>query len=183
MSAWEVDILPPERDGRMKYGCLFCRTGKEKSLAAEIESEFPEVQAIFAEKLRRRRVGPGKIEEAVPLFPGYLFFRTGANIDARQFVRRQDVFRLLRDSEGIWALRGEDLHIARYLFTQNGVVGFSKAYYEGDRICVTDGLLKAYAGQIIRVNRRSQTAQIALEVGGNRVTVWLGFELIEREEE
>ena len=182
MSAWEVDMLSPERDGEMKYGCLFCRTGKEKSIATEIEAEVPEVRVIFAEKLRRRRIGSGKVEEAVPLFPGYLFFRTGAKIDAQQFVRWQDVFRLLRDSDGVWALRGEDLRIARYLFAQNGVVGFSKAYYEGDRICVTDGMLKAYAGQIIRVNRRSQTAQIALEVGGNRVTVWLGFELIEREQ-
>lgn len=181
MSKEEFDaILPAEEEGQV-YGCLFCRTGKEKRIAGEIETELPGVRVIFAEKLRKRRQGRSFAEESVPLFPGYLFFRADADFDAQPLARRLDVFRLLRDSEGIWRLRGEDLILARGLFQQNGVVGFSKAYYEGDRIRITEGLLKTYEGRIIRVNRRSQTAQIALGVGGQEVTVWLGFELIERE--
>lgn len=177
-----MEAFDAGRRGESVYGCLFCRTGKEKRIAAEIEAEGSGVRAIFAEKLRRRRQGGSSIEESVPLFPGYLFFRTDPEYDAQPLARKTDVYRLLRDSEGIWHLRGEDLILARELFEQNGVVGFSKAYFEGDRIRITDGLLKTYEGQIIRVNRRTQTAQIALGMGGREVTVWLGFELIERNE-
>ena len=182
MSMVEFDALRSEANGGQAYGCLFCRTGKEKRIAAEIELELPDVRVIFAEKLRKRRQGRSSVEESVALFPGYLFFRTDADFDAQVLARRTDVFRLLRDSEGIWHLRGEDLTLARGLFQTDGVVGFSKAYYEGDRIRILDGMLKTYEGRIIRVNRRSQTAQIALGMDGREVTVWLGFELIERNE-
>ena len=166
----------------LAYGCLFCRTGKEKRIAEEIEKELAGIRVVFAEKLRKRRQGGGSVEESVALFPGYLFFRACADFDARALARRQDVYRLLCDGEGIWHLRGSDLKLARGLFDCGGVVGFSSAYYEGDRIRITDGLLKAYEGQIIRVNRRNQTAQIALGLDGREVTVWLGFELIEKGE-
>ena len=180
MSREEIDTLLSEECEEQGYGCLFCRTGREKRVAEEIEAELPGIRVIFAEKLRKRRQGRSSVEESVALFPGYLFFRADTDFDAQVLARRQDVFRLLRDSEGFWQLCGDDLTLARELFRQDGVVGFSKAYFEGDRIRITDGLLKAYEGQIIRVNRRSQTAQIALGMGGQEVTVWLGFELIER---
>lgn len=163
------------------YGCLFCRTGREKRIAGEIETELADIRVVFAEKLRRRRQGHSSVEECVPLFPGYLFFRAGDDLDVRKLSRHADVYKLLRDGEGIWQLRGEDRALAHELFRSNGVVGFSKAYYEGDRIRITDGPLKAYEGRIMRVNRRQQTAQIAL-LGSREVTAWLGFELIEREE-
>ena len=165
------------------YGCLFCRTGREKRIADEIEAEIVDIRVLFAQKLRRRRQGHISVEESVPLFPGYLFFRTGDELDARKLSRHMDVYKLLRDGQGVWQLRGEDLALAKELFRSDGVVGFSKAYYEGDRIRITDGPLKAYEGRIIRVNRRSQTAQIALGMDGREVTVWLGFELIERNEQ
>ena len=180
MSMGEFDVrLPAEREGQA-YGCLFCRTGKEKRIAGEIRAELPEIDVIFAEKLRKRRQGGGFLEESVPLFPGYLFFRTDAEFNAQPLARRHDVYRLLRSPGGIWHLGGDDLALARNLFRQSGVVGFSKAYYEGDRIRVTEGLLKDYEGRILRVNRRTQTAQIALGMDGREITIWLGFELMER---
>lgn len=163
----------------LAYGCLFCRTGREQRIIAELEAAHPELRLVFARKLRRRRQGGASTEEAVPLFPGYLFFRCDPAFDAGQLARREDVYRLLCDSEGCWRLRGSDLQLARELLRTDGVVGFSKAWYEGDRIRIADGLLKAYEGRIIRVNRRAQTAQIAFGMDGREVTVWLGFELIE----
>lgn len=178
----EEGVRAAAAEAGQAYGCLFCRTGREKRIAEEIETELPDVRVIFAEKLRRRRQGRSSVEECVGLFPGYLFFRAAADRNVLPIARHSDVFRLLRDSEGIWHLRGSDLALARELFRNDGVVGFSKAYYEGDRIRITDGMLKAYEGQIIRVNRRSQTAQIALGLGDREITAWLGFELIERSE-
>lgn len=161
------------------YGCLFCRTGNEKQLAETLQRDNPGLRIFAAEKLRRRRQGKTCINETIMLFPGYLFFLADAGFNVYEFNKRQDVFRVLHDGNGRWQLRGEDETFARELFVQNGVIGFSKAYFEGNRIRIVDGMLKACEGRILRVNKRAQTAQVSLGVGGQEITAWLGYELIE----
>lgn len=165
-------------EGNDAYGCIFCRTGKEKNLTEAIERYDPTIRAIAVEKLRRRRMGHTFVREVVPVFPGYIFFRADAGYDVQKLSAQQDFYRLLRTPDGAWQLRGTDERFARMLFEQQGVLGFSRAYYENDRIRIVDGVLKNYEGRIIRVNRRAQTAQIALNVCSRPVTVWLGFELM-----
>ena len=92
------------------------------------------------------------------------------------FYERRDVYRLLRDSNGGWRLRGTDEAFARKLFEQHGVLDFSRAYYENDRIRIVDGILKDYEASILRVNRRAQTAQIRVDICGRETLIWLGFE-------
>lgn len=162
------------------YGCIFCRTGNEEILAKSLQKEHPEIRVLAAAKKRMRRQGKMLIEEQVRLFPGYLFFNAEENFDPRRMIYREDVFRILHDSKGCWQLRGEDEAFARAIFEQNGVIGLSKAYYEGDRIRIVEGMLKMYEGRILRVNRRSHTAQVCVGVAGQEVTVWLGFELIDK---
>ena len=86
---------------------------------------------------------------------------------------------MLTDGEGCWQLRGADRTIAEKLFSVNGVIGLSKAYYVGDRLRVTEGFLKDYQGSIIRVNRRAGTAQIRIEFDGKMITAWVGFEMLD----
>ena len=64
-------------------------------------------------------------------------------------------------------------------FREDGVVGLSKAYYEGDQIRVTEGALKRYEASITRVNHRAKTAEVRVDFHGKVMTIWLGFELIE----
>lgn len=163
------------------FGCIFCRTGNEVQLARSLQREHPEIRVLSASKVRMRRQGKMLIEEQVSLFPGYLFFRAADDFDIRPLIYREDVFCILHDSRGDWHLKGEDESFARSLFEQNGVIGLSKAYYEGDRIRIVEGMLKQYEGRILRVNRRSHTAQVCVGVAGQEVTVWLGFELIDKE--
>lgn len=163
------------------YGCIFCRTGNENLLAESLEKEYPGIRVFAAAKKRMRRQGKMLIEEQVPLFPGYLFFQADADLDVGNMIRREDVFRILCDSQGRWQLQGENAAFARALFEQDGVIGFSRAYYEGNRIRITDGMLKMYEGRILRVNRRSNTAQVSVGIAGQEVSLWLGFELINKE--
>ena len=163
------------------YGCIFCRTGNEEVLARSIEKEYPEIRALFPIKTRMRRWAKALIEERVALFPGYLFFKADEGFDVKCLFHREDVFRVLRSSDGKWRLCGEDETFARALFEQNGVIGLSKAYFEGDRIRIVDGMLKIYEDRILRVNRRSRTAQVYVGMAGEEATVWLGYELLERE--
>ena len=166
---------------REAYGCIFCRTGNEQRLVRSIQRDYPEIRALAAAKKRMRRQGKMLIEEQVPLFPGYIFFCADSGFAPRNLIYKEDVFRILHDSRGFWQLTDEDADFARALFEQNGVIGLSKAYYEGDRIRIVEGMLKMYEGRILRVNHRSHTAQVCVGVAGQEVTVWLGFELIDKE--
>lgn len=163
----------------VSYGCIFCRTGNEKILTQKIEAENPQIVVLMAEKLRRRRMAQRYIEERVPLFPGYLFFCAQNSDEVLPLMRSADIYRVLRNSDGTWQLQGEDKTFARRLFAQNGVIGLSKAYFEGEKIRIIEGVLKEYEGRILRVNKRAQTVQISMDLCGQEVTTWLGFERVD----
>ena len=171
------ELLGP---GAGTYGCLFCRSGKEQKIIRELVQIAPEVDAISPMKVRIRRSRGCSREELVTLFPGYVFFRAAEGApDMSRFVRLEDVLRLLTYTDGEWRLAGSDEAIARMFFGGDGIVGLSKAYYEGDRIRVTEGTLKRYEDSITRVNHRARTAEVKVDFHGKILTMWLGFELIE----
>lgn len=172
----------PVNNGTIAYGCIFCRTGSEDMLAGSIRRTYPGIELLSAAKIRMRRQGGSLVEERVRLFSGYLFFRAEESFAAKMLARREDVYRVLCDVSGRWKLSGADEAFARALFECGGVIGLSKAYYEGDRIRILEGMLKMYEGKIQRVNRRSGTAQVCVGLPGQEVTVWLGFELIDKAE-
>ena len=178
MSAPLYDELSGREAGA--YGCLFCRSGREQKIIRELTRLTPEVSAVSPAKVRIRRSREGSSEELVTLFPGYVFFRVAEGApDVGRFARLEDVLRLLTYADGEWRLAGSDEAIAREFFGEDGVVGLSKAYYEGDRIRVTEGALKRYEASITRVNHRARTAEVRVDFHGKVLTMWLGFELIE----
>ncbi len=172
-----------ESTGERVYGCLFCRSGREDHILADIQRFHPQTEAIVPKRKRIRRMGGVGFEEEAVLFPGYIFFRVeddGAK--PRYLLRVKDSYRVLENADGDWRLHGPDLAMAKMLFEEGGVVGFSKAYYVGDRIRIQEGMLKAYEGAIERVNKRARTAQVRIDLQGKIMRVWLGFELIDEPE-
>ena len=99
----------------------------------------------------------------------------------RELLWVENTYRMLTDMDGNWRLSGRDREIAKRLFDAGGIIGFSKAYYAGDRIRILDGFLKDYEGYITRVNRRARTAEIRVTLNGKVLDVWLGFELVEEQ--
>ena len=166
---------------RVSRGCLFCRSGREKSVIQVLKPLYPDIRAIVPVKTRYRREGGVAREETVTLLPGYVFFEAEELPPARQLLRFDDVLRLLTYADGDWRLHGSDDQFARVLFRTEGRIGLSRAYYdEGNRVRITEGFLKEYEGSIIRVNRRARTAEVSIDFQDKRVSMWLGFELIER---
>lgn len=162
-------------------GCLFCRTGKEHSIIQEMRQYVPELRAIAPEKLRNRRQNRREIEEWVPLIPGYIFFESDKPELPAKLTQMQNALRLLRYPDGDWQLRGYDDQFARLLFENDGRLGFSKAVFdEGNRIQILDGIMKDYQGMITRVNRRARTAEVTIMFQGKKISIWLGYELMER---
>ena len=165
-------------------GCLFCRSGKEAETVQRFGVLFPQARAIAPTRTRYRRVGGIAHEEQAILLPGYVFFETAEALEPRNLrLLRQacGMLRLLTYDDGDWRLHGHDDQFARMMFDADGQIGLSRAWFdEGDRIRVLDGFLKAYEGSILRVNRRARTAQVSIDFQGKTVTMWLGFELIDR---
>lgn len=163
---------------REEYGCLFCRVGCEQRVARDLTEKILQIKAIAPVKLRYHRNKHSNERET--LFPGYVFIQADSDCNLFQEINHRYIYRVLCDSEHNWYLRGSDAKIAQKLFEVNGVIDYSKAYYENDRIRIVDGFLKDYEGDIVRVDRRMKAAQIRVQLLEREVKVWLGFELIER---
>ena len=169
----------PSRDIKTIYGCLFCRSGIEDRIISELKITMPGLSVISPKKIRIRRYANEAVEELATLFPGYLFFFADGEIDFRELLRKQDIYRLLSYPNGEWMLSGADRMIAELMFDNGGVIGLSKAFYEGTIIRISDGPLKNMEGSIIRVNKRMKTVEVGLELMGKKVKLWLGYEIVE----
>ena len=159
------------------YGCLFCRVGCEDIVIREIVKDETSISAISPVKIRFIR-GINRSEKVI-LFPGYVFFSAPSNYDISSLIHNKYVYRALTYGDHGWQLVGGDREIAEALFQAQGVIGFSKAYYENDRIRIVEGFLKKYEGNILKVNHRMKTAQVLLKFNQIDLKVWLGFEVIE----
>lgn len=161
------------------YGCLFCVTGKEQSVAESVQSACPEVRAITMRKIKYRTSQKVKWTEEAVVLPGYVFFQAPSYIEPVLVFPRQNVIRAL-STEGDWRLRGADEAFTRWLFRYDGLLSLSQAYRDGDRIRIVSGPLKDMEGRIRRVDKRGMSGQVILSFNGREIPTWLSFELIDR---
>lgn len=176
--------MPVEHCEQLKYGCISCRSGCEDRLKLEMKDKYQGMDVIFPKKKRIRRIGGAAFEEETGLFPGYIFFSTREEtLNLREILQKDYVYRLLTDPDGEWPLKDSDRAFAEMLFAEDGLIGFSRAFYESDKIRIVDGFLKNYEGNIIRVNKRARTAEVAVQLRGKNITMWLGFELLQTQED
>lgn len=160
-----------------RYGCMFCKTGRELAVARDLQREWEGVRACAATIVKRRtRRGVKRLQTEV-VFDGYVFF--GAPDGFLPCARPNDALKILRSSDGDWRLVGYDAWFAEWLLKQDGVIGLSKARKVGDAVQILQGPLKDLEGQIVRVDRRNRSGQVSLSVGGRAINVWLGFEWLE----
>lgn len=160
------------------YGCIFCKTGKERSVAEQIQNTCAGVRAVTMRQIKYRTFQKVKTREEAILLPGYVFFEAPASIAPFAEFPKQNIIRILFTDSGVWQLRGEDERFVKWLFRYDGLLGLSQAYKEGERIRIISGPLKDMEGNIRRVDKRGMSGQVILNFYGKVVPVWLGFELI-----
>lgn len=165
-------------DERTYYGCFFCRSGSEERIIHELGLSHPEMNCISPKRMRIRRQGE---KELVSLFPGYIFFHLTKRIDFRAIMQKNDVYRLLKYPNGDWELMGSDLMFTKWIFAMGGIIGLSKARFEGNAVSFLSGSLKDYEDRIKEINKRAKTAQVIIDFHGNEFTIWLGFEIVTNE--
>ena len=149
------------------YGCIFCKTGYERMIVQELSQNTRDIDYIAAQKRIRRR-----------MFPGYVFFRGKDNIDITILVKWPAVLRVLSNGIGQWQLVGNDYRFAEWLFLHDGVIGFSKAFVDGNMLRFLKGPLKGHEGQVIKINRRFQNCLVLLRFEDREFRIWLGYELM-----
>lgn len=165
-------------DRAKAYGCLFCITGKEQNVVEQIQTVCSDVRATTMRQMKYKTCRKVKTREEAILLPSYVFFEAPANMEPTAEFPKQNVIRILSTDNGVWQLRGEDERFVQWLFQYDGLLGFSQAYKEGDRIRIVSGPLKDMEGKIKRVDKRGMSGQVVLSFNGKDIPAWLGFELI-----
>ena len=162
-------------------GCLFCITGKECLVAMRVRTLYPQIHAVAVRKEKYLTREGRKLRTEAVLLPSYVFFEAAGDADVSALAELQDVIRILTMDTGVWQLQGEDERFARWLLGYDGLLSFSQAHREGDRIRILRGPLKDMEGRIVRVDKRGRSGQVLLNFNGREIPVWLGFELVEEE--
>ncbi len=170
-------------DGEKCYGCIFCLTGKEELVAENLERTNPDIRSSPVRQVKRKTSKGQVRHETSVIFPGYVFMEVPANWELDQRFPKDGVVSVLTYPGGDWRLCGNDEKFARWLFSCDGTIQISKAYREGGRIRIISGPLKDFEGQILRVDKRNKSGQIALTFENKVVKIWLGFELVDSLEE
>ena len=154
------------------YGCLFCRTGAEATIASYINQTITNVEAVAPTRTRRKTVAGKAIEDQVQLLPGYIFFRTETDEQVPQLTRITNVLKLLEYDNLSWELTGGDREFAEFLF-DNDLFQPHVTFIDG-RLHFEDGFLYGYDDAVLRVSRRKKTAEVRL--GIDRLAFWIGYD-------
>lgn len=167
---------PPEAH----YGCVFCTTGKETVVARLIERAGRDwgVHAVAARQEKHKSENGKKSKIIAVVLKSYVFFRAPADMPDIAWMPREDIIKVLTYEDGDWRLMGEDGRFAEWLFSYDGLLSFSTAYKEGERIRIISGPLKDMEGQIRRIDKRGRSGQVAIEFNHKVTQVWLGFDLV-----
>lgn len=155
-----------------RYGCLFCRTGAEATLAGYISQSIPDVEAAAPTRTRRKTVAGEVIEDQVQLLPGYLFFRTESDEPLPRLTRITNVLKLLEYDNLSWELTGGDRAFAEFLFDNDPLQPPRVSFIDG-KLHFEDGFLYGHDDAVLRVNRRKKTAEVRLEI--DQLAFWIGY--------
>ena len=171
---FETDVQPKQ----MNYGCVFCRTTREKSVAKALEEWFPGLRATAVSRIKNRSEQGRKYTEEQILLPGYVFFRTETEF-LNEPIRVQDVIRLLKNPQESWRLIGSDARFAEFVFQHDGILELSKVRNLGDTVKVIEGPLKEMEGQIVKIDRHRRSGLVEFQFDDHLWKTWLAFEFVE----
>ena len=155
-----------------RYGCLFCRTGTEATIASYINQTITNVEAVAPTRTRRKTVAGKAIEDQTQLLPGYIFFRTETDEQVPQLTRITNVLKLLEYDNLSWELTGGDREFAEFLF-DNDLFQPPHVTFIDRKLHFEDGFLYGHDDAVLRVNRRKKTAEIRLVI--DRLAFWISY--------
>ena len=162
--------------------CLFCETLKCGMVARNAEQIF-ECRAISPKRVQHTWDKGKRIDRMNDLLPGYVFLYSETELTDFSRLRMLDGFiRCLKGSENGFGLTDNDEQFALMLLRQNGVIGKTKVYKEGQRIHICSGVLDGVHAEIVRVDHRNERMLIEMPFAKRVVRTWVEYEIVESEE-
>lgn len=158
-------------------------TGKEQEIAQQCRDRVMEdgedVFVPLAERWTKIRGERTLITSR--LFPGYVFIETERIEDFYQRLNRiYAMTKVLRTGEEMTPIQPEEEEYLRKLSGSGHVVKYSEGYMEGDRLVVTSGPLKDFAGNVKKVLRHKRLVVMEVPLLGRTVEVTLGLGVVEK---
>lgn len=172
----QVEVENPTALYAQAY-CLFCRTGQERGVAAEL-SRWEQTRALFPQRTKMERRGGHWVHTNRPLLPGYVFLYAPAQVEMEKVRKLSNVLRVLRYADGEGALKGADRVFADWMWRQSGIIGLSKAVKIGERVQIVEGPLKDLGGTVIKLDSHKQVAKVQLNIVGSTQWLWLSFDYL-----
>lgn len=175
----------------MRYYCLFCRAGAEKTFAKNLrfllKRDYPacdDASVLFPVRLlTERRQGVWKSKEQ-PLLPGYVFLYLNDDDPFPSLQVRQcdGYYRVLKYTDGSSDLRGPDLEYAQWIRSHGGVLKPSQVSLDaGNAITVISGPLKDMRGRVVKLDKHKKRVVVAFEFAGELREVNLSVEFVSKE--
>lgn len=158
--------------------------GRETMILEKCKNLIHEKEEIFIPKIDMERRVRG-IDELVtkPMFPGYIFFDTKEVDDLFYRLKKVNgLTKILRTGNDFTPITDDESEIIQRLGGADHRVIISTGYKEGDRAVITDGPLKDFSGDILRIDRRKRTAVIAVSLLGEVREIKVGLKVLNKAE-
>lgn len=159
------------------YYCLSCRTGSENDVARDLEQRLGYTAMTPVYQKKERKQGSWYIKR-YPMMRGYVFFYSARTCEFRTVSMMHGVYRVLTYDDGTAELAGKDRSFAEWVYDFEGDIGISKVFMADQHIKVLEGPLSGYEGNIVKVDKRKESAMVRFTVGEITRDVWLSYELI-----
>lgn len=164
----------------LRVFCLQCLTGHEPVISKRIEMMFPDLTALSVEQEKHQSVNGQKSIVRSAMLPGYVFLYAADQVPFRDILPMHGVLRFLHygDAED-YALRGDDLTFAGWVWRHKGLFACSQAARVGSEVKIISGPLTDSMGTIERIDRHNRNACLCISFDGITRKVWMPFEWVQ----
>ncbi len=158
------------------------RAGRESVVAEKCERFVTKGEEVFVPLIEMERRVRGEDELKVKaMFPGYLFFDT---TDVEKLFYRlkrvEGLTKIVRTGDEFTPISQEEKAVIEELAGEEHFVKMSQGYKDGDSVTITDGPLKSFSGEIIRIDRRKRTATLEVMLLGEAREIKVGLKVLNR---
>lgn len=164
----------------LKAYCIFCKTGKEKIVADNINILIDGAQAIVPTKIvKEKRQGKWEDKEK-SMIPGYIFVYSKQDIRELLEDRIFNIIKLLQYEDGSYELAGADYYFAMWIYKKQGTIDTSIVICEGDSVKIVYGPLLDVVGKVTRFDKHKKKIRVEIDFFGEKRIVTLSAEDIEQ---
>ena len=158
----------------LKAICVSCRIGSEQNLIEIIQRNLG-LTALYPMREQEDWSHGVWLHRVKPIIDGYIYVYTPDIIPTVKWINQLSMTRVLHYDEDDYALYGNDLDFAEWLWKNNGRIGVSEAIMEGKDFVILDGPMSEYKNHIQKINKQKRYAVVDMSIGGVMKNTFASF--------